>query len=116
MRVEPRVQALAGDFADEDHGIGNLPIWPAGVGHAVQGDGHLVEVALGVDADGVNEFLVLGGVLGRLQLFVEEGADGPEIDVDDAVGFGQQARGLGRSFGAQEDCEGHQNQEGGDNQ
>ncbi len=67
MRVEPRVQALAGDFADEDHGIGNRPIGPAGVGHAVQGDGHLVEVALGVDADGVNELLVLGGVLGRLR-------------------------------------------------
>ena len=54
----------------------------------MQGDGHLVEVALGIDADGVDEFLILSRALGGLELFVEDGADGTEIDVDDAVGFG----------------------------
>ena len=67
----------------------------------MQGDGDLVEIALPIDAGGVDELLVLGHALGRLELFVEEGAEGGEIDVEDAVGFGKQARGLGRRLGAQ---------------
>ncbi len=82
----------------------------------MQGDGHLIQVALPVDAGGVDELLVLGHALGRLQVLVEEGADGLEIDVDDAVGLGQQARGLGRRLGAQKDGHGQQNQDRGHDQ
>ena len=42
---------------------------------------------------------------------MEEGPDGTEIDVDDAVGLGQQARSLGRGFGAQEDGHAQQKQD-----
>ena len=65
-----------GDFADEDHGVGDGAVGAVGIGHAMESDGHLVEVALGVDADGVNELLVLGDAVGRLEVIVSEGADG----------------------------------------
>jgi len=52
---------------------------------------HLVEVALPVNAGCVDELLVFGDTLGRLQILVKEGAEGAEVDVDDAVGLGQQA-------------------------
>ena len=45
---------------------------------------------------------------GGLSVLGNEGADGLEIDVDDAVGLGQQARGLGRGLGAQKDGHGQQ--------
>ena len=51
--------------------------------------------------------------LGRLQALMKKGADGLEIDVDNAVGLGRQARGLGRRFGARKDGHGQQNQDRG---
>src|SRR5208337_2177504 len=80
---------------------------------AMQGDGDLVQVALPVDAGGVDELLVLGDALGRLELLVEEDAERLEVDVDDAVGFRQQAGGLGRSLGAQEDGDGQKGRDSG---
>ena len=112
--VEPRVEARAGDSADEDHGVGDRAVGPVGIGHAVQSDGYLVEVALGVDADVVNELLVFRDAVGRLEVIVSEGADGLEVDVNDAVRLGKQARGLGRGLGAQENGEGQQKQDCGD--
>ena len=106
MGLEPGVEALAGEVADQDHGVGDRTVGAVGVGHAMEGDGHLVQVALPVDARGVNELLVLGDAAGGLDVLVEEGADGLEIDVKDAVGLRQQARGLGRGLGAQEDGHG----------
>jgi hypothetical protein len=44
---------------------------------------------------------------------VQEGANGLEVDVDDAVGFGQQACGFRRGLGAQEDSHGQQEQDRG---
>ena len=113
MGVEPGVEALAGDLAHEHHRICDGAVGAIGVRHAVQGDGHLIQVALPVDSGGVDELLVLGHALGRLQVLMKEGADGLEIDVDDAVGLGQQARGLGRRFGAQKDGQGQQKQDRG---
>ena len=57
-----------------DHGA-------AGVRHAVQRDGRFVQVVLRVDPNRVDELLVLGNVLGRLQILVKEGAHRPEVDV-----------------------------------
>ena len=116
MRIEPGVEALAGDFALEHHRVGDGAVGAVGIGHAVQRDGHLVEVALGIDADGFNELLVLRHTLGRLQVPMEKGADGLKVDVEDAVGLGQQARGLGRRFGAQKNGHGQQNQDCGDDE
>ena len=70
------LRRLPGDLADEDHGVGDGAVGAVGVGHAMQGDGHLVDIALGVDADGVNELLVLRNAVGRPEVLVGEGADG----------------------------------------
>ncbi len=114
--LEPGVEPLACELADEDQGIGDRAIGSVGIGHAMQGDGHLVEVALPVDAGGVDELLILGHALGRLQVLVEEGAEGAEVDVNDAVGLGQQARGFGGSLGAQKDGDGQQDHDPGDDE
>ena len=111
--VEPCVEPLAGNLAHQHHGVGHRPIGAVGVCHAVQGDGRLVQVALRVDADGVNELLVLRHALGRLQVLVQEGAHRPEVDVNNAVGLGQQARSLRRGLGAQEDGHGQKKQDRG---
>jgi hypothetical protein len=47
---------------------------------------------------------------------VKEGAEGAEVDVDDAVGLGQQACGFGRSLGTQEHGDGQQEHNPGHNQ
>ena len=111
--VEPGVEPLAGNLAHQHHRVGHRPVGAVGVAHAVQRDGRLVQVALPVDAGGVDELLVLGLMLGRLHVLVEEDAEGLEVDVDNAVGLGQEARGLGRGLGAQEDGHGQQNQDRG---
>ena len=68
VRVKPSVEARAGDSADQDHGVGDGAVGAVGIGHAMDGDGHLVEVALGVDADGVNKLLISGTRSGGLKL------------------------------------------------
>jgi hypothetical protein len=73
----------------------------------VESDGHLVKIALPVDAGGIDELLVVGGAIGCLQVLeVGEGSDGFEIEVDDAVGLREEAGGLRRGLGAQEDGHG----------
>ena len=114
--LKPGVEPLAGELAHQHHGVGDQAVGAVGVGHAVQRDGRLVQVALPVDAGGVDELLVIGDALGRLQILVEEGADGPEVDVNDAVGLGQQPRGFRRGFGAQEDGHGQKKQDRGHNE
>ncbi len=109
MGIEPGVEALAGDFANEHHGVGDGAVGAVGVGHAVQRDGYLVDIAFPVDSGGVDELLVFGHAVGRLQVLVKKGADGLEVDVDNTVGFGQKACGLGRRFGAQKDGHAQQN-------
>ncbi len=111
MGVEPVVEPLAGKLAHQDHGISNWPVGAVGVRHSVQGDGDLVEVALPVDAGGVDELLVFGDAAGRLEVFVQEGANGLEVDIENAVGFREQAGSLRRGLGAQEDGEGQQEQD-----
>ena len=108
LRGKPIVKAPAGDPADQDHGVGDGAVGAVGVGHAMDGDGDLVDVAFPVDAGGVNELLVIGGAIERLEVVVEDGVDGAQIDVNDAVGLGQKASGLGRGLGAQEDGHGQQ--------
>ncbi len=75
MGFEPVVEALAGELADQHHGISDRPVGSVGVGHAVQSDGDLVEVALPVNAGGVDKLLVFGRALRRLQVLVQEGAN-----------------------------------------
>ena len=58
-----------------------------------EGDG--VEVALGHDAGGVDEVLVLRAALDLAAVEVSGGAQGLEVGVDDGVGLGQQAGGFG---------------------
>ncbi len=55
-----------------------------------------------------------GTRFGGLNLVAGEGADGLEVEVDDAVGLGEQARGLGRGLGAQEDGQSQQDEDCGD--
>ena len=81
----------------------------------MQRDGHLVQVALPVDPRGVNKLLVLGHPLGRLQILAEEGADGLEIDIKNAVGLGQQPRSFRRCLGAQKDGHRQENHNCGNN-
>jgi len=108
MGVKPIVEAGAGDLADQDHGVGDGAVGTVGVRHAVQGDGDLVEVALPIDAGGVDELLVIGDAARGLEVFVEEDADGLEVDEEDAVGLGEETGGFRRSFGAEEDGRGQQ--------
>ena len=79
----------------------------------MQGDGCLVEVALPVEAGGIHKLLELRDAPGRLEVLVEEGAKGLEVEINDAVGLGQQARRLGRGFGAQEDGHGQKDKDRG---
>jgi hypothetical protein len=113
VRLKPCVERLAGDLAHQHHRIGNRAVGPVGVRHAVQSDRSLIQVALPVDARGVDELLVIGRILGRLQIFVEEGARRLEVDVDNAVRLWQQARGLGRGYVSQEDGHGQNGQDRG---
>ena len=116
MGAEPVVELLAGELAHQHHGVSNRPIGAVRVGHAVQGNGNLVQVLLPVNAGGIHKLLVLGHALRRLQVLVHEGADGPDVDVQDTVGLGKQACGLGRSLGAQEDSAREQQDDSGDNE
>ena len=112
VRLQPAIQLDAGELADQHHGVGDGAIGAVGVLHAVEGDGGLVEVALPVDAGGLDELRVFGHALGRLQVGLEEGAHRAEVDVDDAVGLGQQARGLGRGLGAEKNGQRQQDYDG----
>ena len=53
------------EAADEDFGVGDGAVGAVGVGHAVEGEGDGVEVALGDDAGGVDEVLEVGAAAGR---------------------------------------------------
>ncbi len=61
----------------------------------MHGHGGLVEIALKGEAGVLDEFVVAGRKLGQ-RLLIEggEAADGAEVDVNDGIGFGQQARGF----------------------
>lgn len=108
MGFKPGVEALAGELADENEGIGDGAVGAVGAGHAMQGYGDLIEIALPIDACGVDELLVLGNARGGLDLLVKEDAERREIEVEDAVGLGQQASGFRRGLGAEEDGYGKQ--------
>lgn len=99
--VEVLGEADAVEAADEDLGVGDRAVGTVGIGHAVEGEGDGVQVALGDDAGGVDELLEVRAALDRGLVEVGDGADGLEIDVDDGVGFGQQASCFGRSLGAE---------------
>ena len=58
----------------------------------------LVKIPLPVNARRVDELLVLGHMLRRLQLLMEESSHWPQIDVDDAVRLGKQPRRLGKDL------------------
>jgi len=113
VRVEPGVQALTSQLASEDHGVGDRAVGSSGVGHAVERDGRRIEVAFPVDAGGIYEFLVLRYAARGLEVFAEESANGLQVEVDDAVGFRQEAGGLGWGLRAKEDGEGQQRQDTG---
>ena len=100
--IEPRWrEALAVDMAEEDLGEGDRPIGPERVRHAMEAEGHLVEVALEFKAGSVNEALILR-VVGHLVLVeVSVGAQRAEVEIENAVGFRKQPRGLGRGLASQ---------------
>ncbi|ACO33332.1 hypothetical protein ACP_2911 [Acidobacterium capsulatum ATCC 51196] len=99
----------------KDLGVGDRPIGSVGRGHALEGEGHLIEIALEDDAGGLDEFLVLRAGRDRIAVKVRGGAQGREVDVDDAVGFRQQPRDLWRGFGSKVNRSGEQEQNGGHN-
>ncbi len=99
--VEILREADAVEAADEDFGVGDRAIGAVGVGHAVEGEGDGVEVALGDDAGGVDEVLEVGAALDGGLVEVGDGTDGLEIEEDDGVGFGEKARGFRGSVGAE---------------
>jgi hypothetical protein len=112
--VEPGAKALALHFANQHHGVRHRAIGAVGIVHAVHCDGRLLQVALPVDAGGIDERLVVGIVVRRRQVLAKEGADRPEIDVDDAVGLRQQPCGFRGSLGAKKDGHGQEHQDRGD--
>jgi hypothetical protein len=65
----------------------------------------LIQVPLPVNTGSVYELLIFGHTRRRLHVFVKEAVDWPQIEVEDAFGFGKQPCGLWRSFGAQKDGE-----------
>ena len=69
----------------------------------MNGEGGLVEIALELKAGLADEVLVLRiAILGRMLAEVGEQANGLEIDVEDGVGVGQQADGIGGSAFSQQ--------------
>ena len=76
----------------------------------MESDSGGIEVAFPVHAGRIDEFLVFGDTPGRLQVFAKETADGLEIEVNDAVGFGKQAGGFGRGLGTEKDGDRQQDQ------
>ena len=109
--VEPVVESLAGEFADQNHGVGDRAVGAVGVGHAVQGNGGLIQIALPVNAGGVDKLLIFRDPLRGLHILVQEDADGLEVDEEDAVGFGKKTGGFRRGLGAQKDSQGQQQQD-----
>ncbi len=81
-------EANAVEAADEDFGKGDGAVGAVGVGHAVEGEGDGVEVALGDDAGDVDEVLEVGAALEGSFVEVGGGADGLEVEEDDGVGLG----------------------------
>ena len=106
VTVEPCVQPFAGNLADQHHRIRHRAVGSVGVRHAMQGDGRLVQIAFRIDADGVNELLVLLHALWRLGISGQKGPHRLEVEVKNAVGLRKQARGLWLSLGAKEDGHG----------
>src|SRR5580658_132237 len=80
----------------------------------MQSDGHLVEVSLPINAGGVNELLVLGDSARRFEFLVQEGSNGFEVEIENAVGFGKQASSLWRRFRAEKHSHGQKNQDRGE--
>ncbi len=73
----------------------------------MDGEGGVVEIALGLEAGLADEFFVFGlAIFGRLFAEIGEEADGLEIDVEDGVGVREQADGIGSGALAEEDGKG----------
>src|SRR6201996_8608087 len=90
ISVQPGVQPLPGQLAGKHHGVSDWAVRAVRIRHAVKGNGCGVKVALPVNAGGIDKLLVLGDALGGLQILAEKCTDRLEIEVDNAVGLGQQ--------------------------
>ncbi len=114
VSIEPGGDASSVEPADEDHGVGDGAVGSVGVGHAMESDGGLVEVALPIKAGRVEELLVFGRAEDGLEPGAKDGAERLEVDVEDAVGLREQAGRLGRSLEAQKDGESNEREDGDD--
>ena len=106
-------EALAVEAAFEDLGVADGTVGAVGIVHAMEREGGVVEVALGHNAGGIDEALVVRAARDLGAVEMSDGAQRPEVGVDDGVGFREQARGLRRCGFAQEDDDderGHQTQ------
>jgi len=94
-------QSLAVETAFEDLGVGHRAVGACGIVHAVQGKGGGVQVALRIDSGGIDELLELHAARDGRAFQVGRGAQRPQVEVYDGVGFRQQAGDLGRGMLAQ---------------
>src|ERR1017187_7023089 len=77
----------------------------------MQANGHLVQVALPIEAYCIYELLIFLDTVGRLQVLAQKGVKVLEVDVKNAVGLGQEAACRGGRPGAQEDRRGQRKQD-----
>ena len=100
-RSEIAVETLAVDMADENFREGQRSVGAQGVGHAMDGEGRLVQVALELKTGGVDESLIRGIVRDGVLIEMRMRAQRPQIEIDDAIGLGKQAGRFGRSLFSQ---------------
>ncbi len=97
-RTQVGGEPLAVDMPHEDFREGDRTIRTQGVRRAVQTESHLIQVALEFKAGGVDKALVLRVVRHFCLVEVGVGTQRPQVEIEDAVRFGQEPGGLGRGF------------------
>ena len=81
-------------MSDKDFGEGNRSVRSIGIGHTVQGKRNFVEVAFGLDACLVDKVLIVRIVAYWMLIEARSCTQRAQIDIDDAIGLRQQARGF----------------------
>ena len=90
-RLQVPGHAVAVDMAEKDLGKGDRPVRPQRIRHAMQAESYLVQVPFEFKTGGVNERLVLGIVRDLVPVEMGGRAQRAEIEIENAIGFGQQS-------------------------
>ena len=112
-RLQIPGHAVAVDVAEKDLGKGDRPIRSERIRHAMQAEGYLVQVPFEFKTGGVNERLILRVVRQLVPVKMGSRAQRAEIEIENAVRFGQQSGHFGWRLAVQvrSQAEQHENEQ-----